>query len=91
MIRAVEEVVGDHIVRGVASVPYGIRETFAKNNLEQFLPNQDSKVEVFEGAKYNLPDQECVDATRKICELAERGGGLYFVNSGPALKFGLLV
>jgi len=71
MIRAVEEVVGDHIVRGVASVPYGIRETFAKNNLEHFLPNQDSKVEVFEGAKYNLPDQECVDATRKICELAE--------------------
>ena len=72
MIRAVEEVVGEHIVRGVASVPHGIRETLSNNDLQHFIPGKDSKVEIYEGAKYNLPDQDCVEASKKIVELAER-------------------
>ena len=72
MIRAVEDIVGDHIVRGVASVPFGIQETLLNNQLEHLIPTQDSKVEIFEGARYNLPDQDCVAATEKICEMTER-------------------
>jgi len=71
MIRAVEDIVGDHIVRGVASVPFGIQETLLHNQLEHLIPTQDSKVEIFEGARYNLPDQDCVAATEKICEMTE--------------------
>ena len=72
MIRAVEDLLGEHIVRGVASVPHGIRETLSKNDLHHHIPKQDSKIEIYEGAKYNLPDQDCLEATKKICELAER-------------------
>ena len=72
MIRAVEELLGDHIVRGVASVPHGIRETLIKNDLHHHIPGKDSKIEIYEGAKYNLPDEDCVEATKRICALAER-------------------
>jgi len=71
MIRAVEELLGDHIVRGVASVPHGIRETLIKNDLHHHIPGKDSKIEIYEGAKYNLPDEDCVEATKRICALAE--------------------
>ena len=72
MIRAVEDMVGDHLVRGVASVPFGIRETLVKNQLEHLIPAVDGKVELLEGAKFNLPDEECVEASKKIVELARR-------------------
>ena len=72
MVRAVEEVVGDHLVRGVASVPCGMRDTLTRNNLQHLIPGSESRVQVFEGAKHNLPDEDCVEATKKICEMAER-------------------
>ena len=72
MVRAVEEVVGDHLVKGIASVPKGIRETLRGNCLDHQIPAAVSKVEIFEGAQHNLPDQDCEEASRKIVELAER-------------------
>jgi len=70
MIRAVEEIVGDHLVRGVASVPWGIRETLIANELEHLIPGAESRVEIFEGARFNLPDQDCVESSEKIVEMA---------------------
>ncbi|KFP91732.1 Glycerate kinase, partial [Apaloderma vittatum] len=66
MAAAAEEILGEHLVRGIISVPLGIQES-----LQQMLLKPHSKIQVIEGAKNNLPDREAMKAAVAIQKLAE--------------------
>uniref|UniRef100_H2XUG1 Glycerate kinase n=1 Tax=Ciona intestinalis TaxID=7719 RepID=H2XUG1_CIOIN len=82
MCRAVQDLVGDHIVGGVLSVPHGIIHDLKANNKR-----------VLEGARYNTPDQASFASTQKIIKLCKEakesdlilslvtGGGSALLNS----------
>ena len=53
MVRGVEEVLGEKIVGGIASVPFG-------------SPRISSKINFFPGAENNLPDQLASETAEKI-------------------------
>lgn len=69
MVKAVEDILGEHIVEGIASVPFGMREVMMKNDFGHLLP-LNSNITIYEGAKFNLPDEDCLMATQKICSMA---------------------
>nr|XP_002131365.1 glycerate kinase-like [Ciona intestinalis] len=93
MCRAVQDLVGDHIVGGVLSVPHGIIHDLKANNKSHLLPLNDGKIEVLEGARYNTPDQASFASTQKIIKLCKEakesdlilslvtGGGSALLNS----------
>ncbi|KAJ8370908.1 hypothetical protein SKAU_G00109360 [Synaphobranchus kaupii] len=70
MAAETERIVGDHLVKGVLSVPHGIQEILRHHGNGQMLLGADTKIEVFEGAKHNLPDANAQKAAKRICELA---------------------
>ncbi|XP_077977538.1 glycerate kinase-like [Glandiceps talaboti] len=72
MVRATEDVLGDHIVDGVASVPAGITEALTKANKLDLLPKEQSHVRIVEGAPDNLPDSAAYQAAQDIQSLAQR-------------------
>ncbi|XP_025066206.1 glycerate kinase isoform X2 [Alligator sinensis] len=71
MAAAAEEILGDHLLRGVVSVPLGIQACLQQASCREMLLKPHSRIQVIEGAKYNLPDREALRAARAICELAE--------------------
>nr|XP_027211882.1 glycerate kinase-like [Penaeus vannamei] len=75
MIRPVEEALRNsdgtsHIQEGVISVPIGIQDTFAEK--PHLLPNENSIIEIVEGAKNNIPDEAAYAGARKILSLVQR-------------------
>lgn len=66
MMRGVQDVLKDHIVRGVISVPYGTKETF-KTQYQTINKN----ITVMEGARNNLPDNDAVKNADCIKTLAQ--------------------
>ncbi|KFQ77476.1 Glycerate kinase, partial [Phaethon lepturus] len=64
MAVAAEEILGDHLIRGIINVPLGIQE-------KDMLLKPHSKIQVIEGAKNNLPDPEALKGAAAIQELAE--------------------
>ncbi|NXL31524.1 GLCTK kinase, partial [Glaucidium brasilianum] len=71
MAAAAEEILGDHLVRGVISVPLGIQENLQRAGMQEMLLKPHSKIQVMEGAKNNLPDPEALKGAVAIQELAE--------------------
>ncbi|XP_064310043.1 glycerate kinase isoform X1 [Phalacrocorax carbo] len=71
MATAAEEILGDHLVRGIISVPVGIQESLQRAGMQEMLLKPHSKIQVIEGAKDNLPDQEALQGAVAIQELAE--------------------
>ncbi|XP_068265495.1 LOW QUALITY PROTEIN: glycerate kinase [Nyctibius grandis] len=71
MAAAAEEILGDHLVRGIISVPLGIQESLQRAGMQEMLLKPHSKIQVFEGAKNNLPDPEALKGAVAIQELAE--------------------
>ncbi|XP_064633407.1 glycerate kinase-like [Lineus longissimus] len=71
MCRAVDDMLREHIVQGVASVPLGIQETFGQCGKQEFLLEPGSKIQVFEGAQNNLPDANSHATAIKIHKLAQ--------------------
>lgn len=69
MARETEKMLGNHLCSGIISVPEGIQETMKKNLNMQAMP--DSKLEILEGAKNNLPDQNAEEAARRIKQLVQ--------------------
>lgn len=67
-----ERIFGNHLCSGIISVPKGIQETMKKNPNMQ--PKSDSTLEVIEGAKNNLPDQNAEEAARRIKQLVQNLG-----------------
>nr|XP_054752241.1 glycerate kinase-like [Lytechinus pictus]XP_054752243.1 glycerate kinase-like [Lytechinus pictus] len=72
MVRAAEDILGDEVVDGIASVPFGIQKTLIDLNKEALLPRSDSKVKMIEGAKDNLPDSDSLRAAEEISRLANK-------------------
>lgn len=71
MAAAAEELLGQHLVRGVISVPRGIRATLERAGKQEMLLKPHSCIQVFEGAENNLPDRDALRAALAIQQLAE--------------------
>ncbi|NWW95124.1 GLCTK kinase, partial [Rhynochetos jubatus] len=71
MAAAAEEILGDHLARGIISVPLGIQESLQRAGMQEMLLKPHSKIQVIEGAKNNLPDAEALQGAVAIQELAE--------------------
>ncbi|XP_032724124.1 glycerate kinase isoform X2 [Lontra canadensis] len=74
MAAAAEELLGQHLVQGVISVPKGIRAAMEHSGKQEMLLKPHSRVQVFEGAEDNLPDRDALRAALAIRQLAEGGG-----------------
>ncbi|XP_058844281.1 glycerate kinase isoform X2 [Acipenser ruthenus] len=70
MAAAAERILGDHLVRGVVSVPHGIQEALRQAGKGEMLLGPDSRITVLEGARHNLPDRDAMEAASAIRELA---------------------
>uniref|UniRef100_A0A5F9D057 Glycerate kinase n=1 Tax=Oryctolagus cuniculus TaxID=9986 RepID=A0A5F9D057_RABIT len=71
MAAAAEEILGQHIVQGVISVPKGIRAAMEHAGRQEMLLKPHSRIQVFEGAEHNLPDRDALRAALAIRQLAE--------------------
>ncbi|NXT79881.1 GLCTK kinase, partial [Zapornia atra] len=71
MAAAAEEILGDHLVRGIINVPLGIQESLQQAGMQEILLKPHSKIQVIEGARNNLPDLEALKGAVAIRELAE--------------------
>ncbi|NWU04360.1 GLCTK kinase, partial [Urocynchramus pylzowi] len=71
MAAAAEEILGDHLTRGIINVPLGIQESLQRAGMQEMLLKPHSKIQVIEGAKNNLPDAEALKGAAAIQELAE--------------------
>lgn len=72
MAAAADELLGQHLVQGVISVPKGIRAAVELAGKQEMLLKPHSHIQVFEGAEDNLPDQDALRAAQAIQQLAER-------------------
>jgi glycerate kinase len=68
MLDALESLLGDHIIAGVASVPMGSSEK-RYNDTFHNVNRDKSKVRVLEGAAGNLPDCQALSAASEILSL----------------------
>ncbi|KDR23492.1 glycerate kinase [Zootermopsis nevadensis] len=66
-----EKILGNHLCSGIISVPKGIREIMKNPTMQ---PKPDSILEIIEGAKNNLPDQNAEEAARRIKHLVQNLG-----------------
>ncbi|KAK7798559.1 hypothetical protein U0070_008398 [Myodes glareolus] len=71
MAAAAEELLGQHLVQGVISVPKGIRTAMEHAGKQEMLLKPHSRIQVFEGAEDNLPDRDALRAALAIQQLAE--------------------
>ncbi|NXR24636.1 GLCTK kinase, partial [Cinclus mexicanus] len=71
MAAAAEEILGDHLTRGIISVPLGIQQSLQQAGMQEMLLKPHSKIQVIEGAKNNLPDAEALKGAVAIQELAK--------------------
>ncbi|NXN66167.1 GLCTK kinase, partial [Himantopus himantopus] len=71
MAAAAEEILGDHLVRGIINVPLGIQGSLQRAGMQEMLLKPRSKIQVIEGAKNNLPDPEALKGAVAIQELAD--------------------
>ncbi|TRY82130.1 hypothetical protein DNTS_009450, partial [Danionella cerebrum] len=70
MAAEAERIVGDHLIKGVVSVPHGIQNTLRNHGKEQMLLDSTSKIAAMEGAKHNLPDTDAQKSAECIRDLA---------------------
>lgn len=71
MAAAAEDLLGQHLVQGVISVPRGIRAAMESAGKWDMLLKPNSRIQVFEGAEDNLPDRDALRAALAIQQLAE--------------------
>ncbi|XP_053724643.1 glycerate kinase isoform X1 [Synchiropus splendidus] len=72
MAKEAERIIGEHLVRGVISVPHGIQQTLKQHGKQHLLLKENSRIEVMEGARHNLPDADAQQAASMIKELASK-------------------
>ncbi|XP_005092002.1 glycerate kinase [Aplysia californica] len=72
MARAVENMLGEHIVSGVVSVPSGLQEEMRKTGDSEMMLRANSKITVFEGAENNEVDEAALNASKAILSLVTR-------------------
>ncbi|XP_055840163.1 glycerate kinase [Episyrphus balteatus] len=72
MAVQLEKSLEKRLVSGVLSIPLGTLKQFKDDSSMQL--SADTKIEIFEGAPNNQPDQVALEAAKNIKELAERMG-----------------
>ncbi|XP_075688019.1 glycerate kinase [Rhinoderma darwinii] len=72
MAAAVEQIVGNHLVEGVISIPQGMEESLKQAGKREMLLNTESRIRVMEGATNNMPDEAAMRAAGEIQRLAEK-------------------
>ncbi|XP_069500103.1 glycerate kinase [Ambystoma mexicanum] len=72
MAATAEEILGDHLIQGIISIPLGIQECLRKAGKREMLLKSDSRIKVMEGARNNLPDDAALQAAREIHKLSQR-------------------
>ncbi|XP_030585597.1 glycerate kinase [Archocentrus centrarchus] len=70
MAAEAERIMGDHLVKGVISVPHGIQQTLQQHGKGHLLLKENSRIKVIEGARHNLPDADAQKAAEEIKHLA---------------------
>ncbi|XP_020484641.1 glycerate kinase [Labrus bergylta] len=70
MAAEAEKLLGDHLVKGLISVPKGIQQTLQEHGKGHLLLKENSRIKVMEGAKNNLPDTDAQKAAEEIKQLA---------------------
>ncbi|XP_041673460.1 glycerate kinase isoform X2 [Cheilinus undulatus] len=70
MAAEAERLLGDHLVRGIISVPHGIQKTLQEHGKRNLLLKDNTRIKVMEGAKNNLPDADAQKAAEGIKQLA---------------------
>uniref|UniRef100_UPI00358DFC29 glycerate kinase n=1 Tax=Myxine glutinosa TaxID=7769 RepID=UPI00358DFC29 len=71
MAAYVDALLGDHIIRGIVSIPKGLPEVLLENRCCEMLLKATSHIEVREGAKDNLPDEASLAAAKSIHDIVE--------------------
>ncbi|XP_059161444.1 glycerate kinase-like [Physella acuta] len=74
MARALEDTIGEHIVRGVISVPVGLQEALRQEGKGDMTLLPSSNILVMEGAANNLPDTAAFESAQQIKEIAQNVG-----------------
>ncbi|KAL5015435.1 hypothetical protein ScPMuIL_009705 [Solemya velum] len=69
MARAIDDLLHDHIIKGIISIPVGSSEHLTMKGKSDLLVGENSKIEVHEGAEQNLPDEAAVRASLAIRDL----------------------
>ncbi|KAL8595219.1 hypothetical protein ACOMHN_043372 [Nucella lapillus] len=78
MARATEDILGEHVVSGILSIPRGQRQILKEKDKGDLLLSGASRIEVYEGGKGQLPDStahraalaiEALLSTRKDTDL----------------------
>lgn len=72
MAAAVEQIVGNHLVEGVISIPQGMEESLKQAGKRNMLLSPESRIRVMEGATNNMPDEAAMRAAGEIQRLAEK-------------------
>lgn len=67
MATLLEQILGDRLTCGIATVPHGIFKQFA--DLPQLLPKKGSRITFIEGAAGNIPDSNAYQGALKIRKL----------------------
>ncbi|XP_077582231.1 glycerate kinase [Stigmatopora nigra] len=70
MAAEAERILGEHLVRGVVSVPRGLQQALQEHGKHHLLVKENSRIRVMEGAKHNLPDPDSQKAAESIAGLA---------------------
>ncbi|KRZ92038.1 Glycerate kinase [Trichinella sp. T8] len=65
MCQKAAEIVDEHLVRGIASVPVGTMEQRLKSGSVKVHP----RLEVYEGAKDNIPDESALRTSKRILNM----------------------
>ncbi|GCB62299.1 glycerate kinase [Scyliorhinus torazame] len=71
MAAAMEEILGDHLLQGVISIPVGIQRILQLAGKEDMLLRPQTKIQAMEGARHNLPDENALKAANNIHHLVE--------------------
>jgi glycerate kinase len=95
MVRSAQELLGDHIVKGIVSLPDGITQTARDTGRDYLVPMEDCRMSIYEGALNNIPDENSVTAANAIHTLAQKVGkcdlALTFISGGGSSLLSLPV
>ncbi|KRY17005.1 Glycerate kinase [Trichinella patagoniensis] len=93
MCQKAAEIVDEHLVRGIASVPVGTMEQRLKSGPVKVHP----RLEVYEGAKDNIPDESALRTSKRILNMVlplkedaifiSGGGSALFTCPMPTVNF----